>query len=129
MLRFSSGLTRWFLPSVMAKMLIAFWAWAAKRLLLLLDHAAGVGERERADFAGAAGVARGVAVGHRVDVGVGLAEHFVERGGHHAPRGVTRLQRRVAGELVSPAARARPSRKSRSSSWTNRRNGPLSVEA
>ena len=75
MLRFSSGLTRWLLPRVMAKMLIAFWAWACKPSLLLLDHAAGVGEREGADFAGAAGVALGIAIGGRIDIGVGLAEN------------------------------------------------------
>ena len=60
MLRFSSGLTRWFLPSVMAKMLIALLRLGLEALLLLLDHAAGIAEREGADFAGPARVARGV---------------------------------------------------------------------
>ena len=31
MLKFTSGFTRWLLPSVMAKMLTAFWTWAWSR--------------------------------------------------------------------------------------------------
>ena len=68
--------------------------------LLLLDHAAGESERKGADFARPPGVARGRPIGRRVDVGIRLAEHFVERGGHHRPRGVARLQRRLRGKLL-----------------------------
>ena len=97
--------------------------------LLVLDHAAGIAEREGADFAGPARLARGVAVGRRIDVGVGLAEHLVQGGGHQHARGVPRLQRRVRGVLAPPCGSPSCKRKSRSSSWTNRRKGPRSGAA
>ena len=79
---------------------MALLPWASKPLALFEDHAAGKAEGEGADFAGPPALARLVAVGQRVDVGVGLAEDLVEGGGHHGAGGVPRLQRRLGGELA-----------------------------
>ena len=69
-------------------------------LPLRLNHPRGIGERQGADLAGPPRLARLVPIGRRVDEAVGLAEEFVERGGHHCAGGVPRLGGRLRGVLV-----------------------------
>ena len=73
--------------------------------LLLLDHAAGIAHGHRADFAGPAGLAGGIAIGDRVDVGVGLGQHLVERGRHQHAGRVPRLRAGPRRRTRSPWAR------------------------